>query len=76
MTARDEPGAATGRGDGPVFSAMFGVRFGISWQIVPRRLMELLGDPDAATATRVGEAMLAMRKIDDAALEAAHAGQA
>jgi len=48
-------------------------RFGLSWQIIPRRLMELLGDPDPAAAARVQEAMLRMGKIDIAALEAAHA---
>jgi predicted 3-demethylubiquinone-9 3-methyltransferase (glyoxalase superfamily) len=48
-------------------------RFGLSWQIVPRRLVELLGDPDPGAATRVRDAMLAMGKIDVAALEAAHA---
>jgi predicted 3-demethylubiquinone-9 3-methyltransferase (glyoxalase superfamily) len=48
-------------------------RFGLSWQIVPRRLIELLGVADPAAATRVRDAMLAMAKIDVAALEAAHA---
>lgn len=46
-------------------------RFGVSWQVVPRRLMELLADPDPAAATRVRDAMLQMAKIDVAALEAA-----
>ena len=46
-------------------------RFGLSWQIVPRRLGELLGDPDTAKAQRVAAAMLKMRKLDIAALEAA-----
>ena len=50
-------------------------RFGLSWQIVPRRLTELLGDPDPAGASRVREAMLAMGKIDVATLEAAYAGR-
>jgi predicted 3-demethylubiquinone-9 3-methyltransferase (glyoxalase superfamily) len=44
-------------------------RFGLSWQIVPRRLGELLGDPDPAKAQRVAAAMLQMRKLDIAALE-------
>ena len=48
-------------------------RFGLSWQIIPRRLMELLGDPDPAAAARVQDAMLAMGKIDVAGLEAARA---
>jgi predicted 3-demethylubiquinone-9 3-methyltransferase (glyoxalase superfamily) len=48
-------------------------RFGVSWQIVPRRLQELLDDPDAETSQRVMAAMLQMRKIDIAALEDAAA---
>jgi predicted 3-demethylubiquinone-9 3-methyltransferase (glyoxalase superfamily) len=46
-------------------------RYGVSWQIVPPVLGQLLGDPDAARAGRVLQAMLAMTKIDIAALEAA-----
>jgi len=49
-------------------------RFGVSWQITPKRLVELINDPDQAGAARVREAMMAMRKIDIAALEAAFAG--
>lgn len=49
-------------------------RFGLSWQIIPRRLGKLMEDPDPVRATRVREAMLAMGKINVAALEAAHAG--
>jgi predicted 3-demethylubiquinone-9 3-methyltransferase (glyoxalase superfamily) len=46
-------------------------RFGVWWQIVPRRLMELLGDPDPERARRATEAMLQMKKIDIAELERA-----
>jgi len=46
-------------------------RFGLSWQIVPRRLPELLGDPDREKARRVMSAMLEMGKIEIAELEAA-----
>jgi predicted 3-demethylubiquinone-9 3-methyltransferase (glyoxalase superfamily) len=46
-------------------------RFGLSWQIVPRRLYELMEDPDPARATAATEAMLQMRKIVVADLEAA-----
>lgn len=46
-------------------------RFGLSWQVVPTRLTELLGDPDADRAQRVMEAMMSMRKIEIAGLEAA-----
>jgi predicted 3-demethylubiquinone-9 3-methyltransferase (glyoxalase superfamily) len=44
-------------------------RFGLSWQIVPRRLDELLDDPDPGRARRAMEAMLQMGKIEVAALE-------
>ncbi|HSJ14843.1 MAG TPA: VOC family protein [Longimicrobiales bacterium] len=46
-------------------------RYGVSWQIVPRALPELLQHPDPATATRVMNAMLQMRKIDVARLREA-----
>jgi predicted 3-demethylubiquinone-9 3-methyltransferase (glyoxalase superfamily) len=49
-------------------------RFGLSWQIVPDRLGELMGDPDRERADRVMQAMLAMVKLDIAALEAAADG--
>lgn len=38
-------------------------RFGVSWQVIPRRLTELLSSPDAAVARRATERMLTMRKI-------------
>lgn len=46
-------------------------RFGLSWQVVPRRLTELLADPDAGRAQRAMQAMLGMKKIDIAGVEAA-----
>jgi len=49
-------------------------RFGLSWQIVPCRLEELLNDPDSERARRAMEAMLTMGKIDVAQLE--HAADA
>jgi predicted 3-demethylubiquinone-9 3-methyltransferase (glyoxalase superfamily) len=49
-------------------------RFGLSWQIIPRQLLELMSDPDPAKAQRVVQAMLGMQKIDIAALQRAHAG--
>jgi len=49
-------------------------RFGVSWQIVPRRLNELIQGSDAAGAQRAMEAMLSMSKIDVAELERAYAG--
>ena len=46
-------------------------RFGVSWQVVPDRLPELIGDPDAGRAQRALQAMMDMKKIDIAALERA-----
>jgi predicted 3-demethylubiquinone-9 3-methyltransferase (glyoxalase superfamily) len=46
-------------------------RFGLSWQIVPERLYELVSDPDPARAKAATEAMLGMRKIVIADLESA-----
>lgn len=51
-------------------------RYGVSWQIVPARLTELVGDPDPETSQRVMRAMLEMRKIDIATLEQAAAAPA
>ena len=48
-------------------------KFGLSWQIVPTALMRLLSSPDPAAAGRVMQAMLSMRKIVIADLEAAAA---
>ncbi|WPC66847.1 VOC family protein [Rhodoferax ferrireducens] len=48
-------------------------KFGVSWQIVPRVLIELLNDPDPAKAQRVMAAMMKMKKIDIAALQRAAA---
>ena len=49
-------------------------RYGLSWQIVPRRLGELMTDADPARAKRTAAAMMKMVKFDIAALEAAAAG--
>ncbi len=49
-------------------------RFGVSWQIIPKALMELMSDPDPARSGRVMQAMLGMVKIDIAGLRRAHAG--
>lgn len=46
-------------------------RWGLSWQITPRRLMDLTRDPDPARARAAMSAMMTMRRIDIAALEAA-----
>lgn len=49
-------------------------RYGLSWQIIPRQLIELMSDPDPVKANRVVQAMLKMQKIDIAALQRAHRG--
>ena len=49
-------------------------RWGLSWQIAPRRLGELMSDPDPAKARRVSEAMMKMVKFDIAELEAVAKG--
>jgi predicted 3-demethylubiquinone-9 3-methyltransferase (glyoxalase superfamily) len=50
-------------------------RYGVSWQIVPAVLSELLGDPDPEKSSRVMAAMLGMSKIEIKALQDAHAGR-
>jgi predicted 3-demethylubiquinone-9 3-methyltransferase (glyoxalase superfamily) len=50
-------------------------KFGLSWQIVPTALPQLISDPDPDRAHRAMKAMLSMRKIDIGAIrEAADAG--
>ncbi len=49
-------------------------RWGLSWQITPRALTAGFSDPDRKAAKRVFEAMMKMRKIDIAAIEAARKG--
>lgn len=46
-------------------------KYGVSWQIIPNILDPLLADPDKAKASRVLNAMLKMKKLDFAALQAA-----
>jgi 2-polyprenyl-6-hydroxyphenyl methylase/3-demethylubiquinone-9 3-methyltransferase len=50
-------------------------RWGISWQITPKRLTQLVADPDPEVARRAFQSMMTMRKIDIATLEAAVAEQ-
>lgn len=47
-------------------------KYGLSWQIIPKQLGELMGDPDPVKAKRVTDAMLKMRKIEIAGLEEAY----
>ena len=49
-------------------------KWGVSWQITPRALIDAISDPDRAAAQRAFAAMMPMRKIDIAAIEAARRG--
>ncbi|MFJ9536096.1 VOC family protein [Streptomyces sp. NPDC101225] len=49
-------------------------RYGVSWQVIPERLDEMISDPDTAKASRAMQAMLSMGKLDIAALEKAYTG--
>jgi predicted 3-demethylubiquinone-9 3-methyltransferase (glyoxalase superfamily) len=49
-------------------------KFGLSWQVIPSTLIELLNDPDPQKSERVWQAMMQMSKIDIAALKQAYAG--
>jgi predicted 3-demethylubiquinone-9 3-methyltransferase (glyoxalase superfamily) len=49
-------------------------KYGLSWQVVPRVLVEMMTDPDTKKSGRVMEAMLQMKKIDIAGLTRAYAG--
>jgi predicted 3-demethylubiquinone-9 3-methyltransferase (glyoxalase superfamily) len=63
LTAEGEPGPCGWLKD----------KFGLSWQVVPRALIDMLQDRDRQRAGRVMEAMLKMSKIDISTLEAAYA---
>jgi len=49
-------------------------KWGLSWQITPRALVDAINDPDRAAAKRAFDAMMEMRKIDIAKIEAARRG--
>jgi len=51
-----------------------GDKFGVSWQIIPKIMNDLVTGPDSAKSTRAFAAMLKMKKLDIAALKAAHDG--
>ncbi|MBA2813483.1 VOC family protein [Streptomyces sp. KM273126] len=50
-------------------------RYGVSWQVVPGRLLDMMTDSDAEKAGRAAKAMLSMGKLDLPALEKAYAGE-
>ena len=49
-------------------------RFGLAWQVIPRRFIEMMSDPDKARVQRVFAAMMKMKKLDLPALERAFNG--
>ena len=67
--------ALTAGGGKPVQCGWLKDKYGLSWQVVPRRLFELISDPDPAKGKRVMHAMMQMVKLDVAKLEAAAAGK-
>jgi predicted 3-demethylubiquinone-9 3-methyltransferase (glyoxalase superfamily) len=66
--------ALTADGGAPGRCGWLKDRFGLSWQIVPSALGELMQDDDPEQARRVHAAMMTMQKLDLAGLEAAHRG--
>jgi predicted 3-demethylubiquinone-9 3-methyltransferase (glyoxalase superfamily) len=50
-------------------------RFGLSWQVIPSVIGDLLTDADPAKAARAGRALMSMQKLDLAALQRAHRGE-
>ncbi|MBA4860785.1 VOC family protein [Streptomyces sp. PSKA54] len=50
-------------------------KYGVSWQVIPAGLIEMISDPEPEKAKRATEAMLSMVKFDIAALEKAYAGE-
>jgi predicted 3-demethylubiquinone-9 3-methyltransferase (glyoxalase superfamily) len=64
--------AALGDGGEPSQCGWLKDRFGLSWQVVPTLLTELLGDPDPEKAGRVRDAMMTMKKIECDKLQAAY----
>lgn len=50
-------------------------KYGLSWQVIPTELIDMISDPDPGKAKRTTEAMLAMTKFDIAALQKTHAGE-
>jgi predicted 3-demethylubiquinone-9 3-methyltransferase (glyoxalase superfamily) len=68
-------GALTADGGQPGQCGWLKDRYGLSWQIVPRQLGELIASPDREGARRAMEALLRMNKIDVAELRRAFAGE-
>lgn len=64
-------GKLVAAGGTPVACGWITDHFGVSWQIDPRQLVELIGDPDPSRAARAMQAMMTMVKIDGGAIEQA-----
>jgi predicted 3-demethylubiquinone-9 3-methyltransferase (glyoxalase superfamily) len=62
------------QGGAPLACGWLRDRWGFSWQIVPKRMLEMMADKDAERKNRVFAAMMQMIKFDVAALEKAYAG--
>jgi predicted 3-demethylubiquinone-9 3-methyltransferase (glyoxalase superfamily) len=69
----DEMWARLCEGGAPSQCGWLKDKFGLSWQVIPRALVELLQDPDPVKSQRVMQAMMQMSKIDIARLKQAHA---
>ncbi len=67
--------AITGNGGSESMCGWCKDRWGFSWQITPRALLQATTDPDRAAARRAMEAMMTMKKIDIATIEAARSGK-
>lgn len=66
--------ALTANGGKPVQCGWLVDRFGVSWQIVPRNLDVMIGDPDLAKAGRTMQAMMPMQKLELGKLKTAYEG--
>ena len=66
--------AIIGNGGQPSACGWCKDKWGLSWQITPRALTAAIADPDRAAAKRAFDAMMQMRRIDIAAIEAARRG--
>ncbi|MYS24637.1 Glyoxalase superfamily enzyme, possibly 3-demethylubiquinone-9 3-methyltransferase [Streptomyces sp. DvalAA-14] len=66
-------GALTANGGHEVQCGWLRDRFGLSWQVIPSELTDLISSPDAEGATRASRAMLSMKKLDIAELKRAFA---
>jgi predicted 3-demethylubiquinone-9 3-methyltransferase (glyoxalase superfamily) len=71
QTEVDRLWAALTAGGSEVACGWLKDRWGLSWQIVPKRMIELLNDPDIGRARRAQEAMMQMIKLDIAMIEQA-----